>query len=366
MQVEQHKELNMVHFDKRVAAFVKLGKFLKNTDPDSTVKPEKELSVLASELAELIQKVHIHNPWFTEENVRHALAQVSESLDEQRLVEWLSAYVPLKEVTKPKTVAVIMAGNVPAVGFHDLLCVVISGHTFLGKLSSEDKYLLPFIAKVLCAIEPGLAEQIQFTDGQLKGMDAVIATGSNNTARYFDYYFGKYPHIIRRNRNSVAVLTGQETGEQLNLLGKDLFLYFGLGCRNVSKLFVPENYKFDKFYEAIFSYADVVNNNKYGNNYDYNKTVYLMGSQPDLLDNNFLLLKRDEGYSSPIGVLFYETYKDLSSLKEKLTQDEEQIQCVVSSAPELPGSVGFGESQCPRLSDYADGVDTMKFLQGLS
>ncbi|HSH68098.1 MAG TPA: hypothetical protein VLB84_20375 [Bacteroidia bacterium] len=196
-------------------------------------------------------------------------------------------------------------------------------------------------------------------------MDAVIATGSNNSARYFEYYFGKYPSIIRKNRNSVAVLTGAESKEELIELGKDVFHYFGMGCRNVSKLFVPKGYKFDAFYEAMMGYQDVINMNKYGNNYDYNRTVYLMSTDHTLLDNNFLLLKESDSYSSPIGVLFYEFYEDIKKLANRLYKDSSQIQCVVSSGGLIKDSVPFGQTQCPELNDYADGIDTMKFLIGL-
>ena len=182
-------------------------------------------------------------------------------------------------------------------------------------------------------------------------MDAVIATGSNNSARYFEYYFGKYPHIIRKNRNSVAVLTGSESTAELQLLGKDIFQYFGLGCRNVSKLFVPKGYNFNTFFESIYEFQNIVNNNKYGNNYDYNRTVYLMSSNPTLLDNNFLLLKEDATYSSPIGVLFYEYYDDLKSLNQQLENDKEQIQCIVSLEGNWKKSFSFGEAQNPGLKD---------------
>jgi len=246
-----------------------------------------------------------------------------------------------------------------------MLCVLLSGNKFLGKLSSEDKLLLPFLAKILVDIEPGFAEFIDFTDGQLKGMDAVIATGSNNSARYFEHYFGKYPHIIRKNRNSVAVLNGREKKQELAELGKDVFRYFGLGCRNVSKLFVPRNYNFNDFYEAIFEQKEIVNNNKYANNYDYNKTVYLMSNDPGLLDNNFLLLKQDQRYSSPIGVLFYEFYDQITELNARLEKDKDQIQCIVSNDPQVADAIPLGTAQCPGLSDYADGVDTMSFLVGL-
>jgi hypothetical protein len=251
------------------------------------------------------------------------------------------------------------------VGFHDMLCILISGNKFIGKLSSDDKLLLPFVAKVLVAIEPQFEGLIEFKEDQLKGMDAVIATGSNNSARYFEYYFGKYPNIIRKNRNSIAVLTDNETLAELKALGEDVFQYFGLGCRNVSKLYVPKGYKFDDFYSAIFGFKEVINTNKYANNYDYNKTVYLMSSNPTLLDNEFLLLKQDETMTSPIGVLFYEFYDDIKFLNERLERDREQIQCIVSKSEQIKNAIPLGAAQCPQLNDYADGIDTMKFLLGL-
>ena len=353
--------------NNRIKAFITLGNFLKQFSGSEQIQENNPLNTLFyNDFKELINIVHIHNPWFVEENVKNAIGAIADSLEEDKLIEWISKYI--KDITdnkKPLSVAVIMAGNIPMVGFHDMLCVLLSGNKFSGKLSSEDKLLLPFISKVLIAIEPEFAERIEFTEGQLKNIEAVIATGSNNSARYFEYYFGKYPHIIRKNRNSVAVLTGNENINNLRLLGNDVFQYFGLGCRNVSKLFVPKGYKFDTFYESVFNFQNVVNNNKYANNYDYNKTVYLMSSNPTLLDNNFLLLKEDVSYSSPIGVLFYEYYDDINILNLRLENDKEQIQCIVANAPEIKNAIHFGTAQCPQLRDYADGIDTMKFLIGL-
>jgi hypothetical protein len=354
--------INMT-IDARIRPFIVLGEFLRDF---SIGKGKGELQEhFGADLAELAKRIHIQNPWFTEENVLNAFAAIGESLREEEFVEWISVYISKLGERSPKNVAVIMAGNVPMVGFHDMLCVLLSGNRFMGKLSSDDKLLLPFIAKILVHIEPQYSEFISFTDGQLKGMDAVIATGSNNSARYFEHYFGKYPNIIRKNRNSVAVLTGKEKKEDLVELGKDVFRYFGLGCRNVSKLFVPEGYDFSAFYEAIYDQKEIVNNNKYANNYDYNKTVYLMSNDSSLLDNNFLLLKKDATYSSPIGVLFYEHYKNSSELNKKLEAEKEQIQCIVSNEPGIKNAIPFGTAQCPKLNDYADGVDTMKFLTGL-
>ncbi len=356
-----------MQIDKRINSFVKLGAFLKQFSGDNRVETNNPLNDLFyNDFQELIKKVHIYNPWFVEANIRNAIGALAENLNEKNLVEWLSLYIrEISENKKVKNVAVIMAGNIPLVGFHDMMCVLISGNKFTGKLSSDDKYLLPYLTKILIAIEPEFAQYIVFTDGQLKDMDAVIATGSNNSARYFDFYFGKYPHIIRRNRNAVAVLTGNETPEELKLLANDVFLYFGMGCRNVSKVFVPAGYNFDNFYQSVFHFSDVINNNKYANNYEYNRTVYLMANHPSLLDNNFLLLKEDSGYSSPIGVLFYEHYDDLSELNKRLENEKEFIQCIVSKSDLIKDSIPFGKAQCPALTDYADGIDTMKFLIGL-
>ena len=356
--------------DNRIKAFITLGRFLKQFSVTGKKGVTDELDSLNAlfyeDMQELIKTVHIHNQWFTEANVRNSMGALADSLEENALLDWISIYIKdLKEVKEPKRVAVIMAGNVPMVGFHDMLCVLLSGNKFTGKLSSDDKFLLPFVAKILKQIEPEFNNLIEFTEDQLKNIEAVIATGSNNSARYFDYYFGKYPNIIRKNRNSVAVLTGAETTDELKQLGNDVFQYFGLGCRNVSKLFVPQGYVFDTFYESIFDFQDVANNNKYANNYDYNKTVYLMSSNPTLLDNNFLLLKLDASYSSPIGVLFYEFYDDIKVLNKKLETEAEQLQCIVSSSIEIKNAIPFGIAQCPKLNDYADGVDTMRFLVGL-
>jgi hypothetical protein len=253
-----------------------------------------------------------------------------------------------------------LAGNIPLVGFHDLLSVLISGHKALVKTSSNDQHLLKFLVQYLISLDQRFSEKITFVEGKLEGFDVVIATGSNNTARYFEYYFSSKPNIIRKNRNSVAILTGNESHEDLVLLGEDILRYFGLGCRNVSKLFVPKNYNFDAFFKAIFEYQDIVKYEKYANNYDYNKAVYLM-SNYKLLDNGFLTLREDVSYSSPISSVFYEFYEDVASLKNRLQTEHEQIQCIVSNQL-TENSILFGQTQQPKLWDYADNVDTLAFL----
>ncbi len=333
----------------RINALIELGKFLIE------IKVEDEVEV---EVEAILRKAEAENGWFTQNNIKFSLKSWGEVLSEENLQQWISKY-NLKE-TEAKTVAIIMAGNVPLVGFHDFLSVLITGNTVLAKLSSNDKTLLPFLAKKLISIEPEFKNYIEFTEGRLKDFDAVIATGSNNTARYFDYYFGKHPNIIRKNRNSVAVLTGEETIEDLENLANDVFKYFGLGCRNVSKIYIPEDYNFEPFFKGMFSWKEIIHNHKYINNYDYNKAVYLMDSFP-LLDNEFMLLKEDTGFFSPISVLFYEKYTSKYAVKKKLEAEAENIQCLVTKVG-LPNEIPFGKAQNPDLWDYADGVDTVDFL----
>ena len=350
----------MTHHNRNVQAFVKLGEFLGEFCDIHTkqVTPKVANEIWIKKFQDVVGKAHHYNGWFTEENILHSFRQWSAILTDENLINWLSRYELEKNTFK--TVALIMAGNIPLVGFHDLLIVLITGNKALVKLSSNDKLLLPLLTDFLKHVEPSLNDKVKFTEERLDSFDAVIATGSNNTARYFEYYFGKNPNIIRKNRNSVAVLTGNETTAQLRLLGEDIFRYYGLGCRSVSKLFVPKDYNFDTFFKSIYDYKDIIHLAKYANNYDYNKAVYLM-SEFKILDNGFLMLKEDVSYSSPIASVFYERYDVLSSLKQRLREDQEQIQCVVGSGIS-ENEISFGETQKPALHDYADGIDTVEFL----
>ena len=345
------------------SSFVELGNFLRQFSEEGNVK---SASVLHNDLffdnfANLIELSQSHNGWFTPEQVLHSIQSWARALTEDNLNQWLSNYDFSK--IEPKKVGLILAGNIPLVGFHDFLSVLISGHNVLVKTSSNDQYLLKFLANYLIAVEPNLNSKITFVEGKLEGFDAVIATGSNNTARYFEYYFKEKPSIIRKNRNSVAVLDGTESHEDLVGLGEDIFRYFGLGCRNVSKLFVPKGYNFDNFFKAMYEYRDVIHYEKYANNYDYNKAVFLM-SNFQLLDNEFLTIKEDVSYASPISSVFYEFYENLEEIKSRLNADAEQIQCVVSNNL-IENSVAFGQTQQPKLWDYADNVDTLAFLNSL-
>lgn len=343
--------------------FIKTGDFLRifsKTNPDLSFLNDAQKELYTQIKLQIDNLVH-HNGWFTKENILFAFEQWANALEKESLDKWLENYefhIP----KKPKTIGIIMAGNIPLVGFHDFLSVLISGNSALVKLSSNDQKLVPLLAQFLINEDDYFASRIVFTDEKMENFDAIIATGSNNTARYFNHYFEKYPNIIRKNRNSVAVLTGQETPEELNALGEDIFRYFGLGCRSVSKLFVPKDYNFDAFFQAIFNWNSIMNHAKYANNYDYNKAVYLM-SEFKLLDNGFLLLKENESFGSPIGSLFWERYTDEEELQKKLTTNAENIQCVVGN---LAGGVSFGKSQQPALWDYADGIDTLDFLIHLS
>lgn len=345
------------------SSFVELGNFLRQFSEEGNVKAASVLQndLFFDDFASLIVLSQSHNGWFTPEQVKFSVQSWAKALTEDNLNQWLSNYDFSK--IEPKKVGLILAGNIPLVGFHDFLSVLISGHDVLVKTSSNDQHLLKFLAKYLIAIQPELNSKITFVEGKLEGFDAVIATGSNNTARYFEYYFKDKPSIIRKNRNSVAVLDGTETFEDLVGLGEDIFRYFGLGCRNVSKLFVPKDYNFDNFFKAMYEYRDVIKYEKYANNYDYNKAVFLM-SNFQLLDNEFLTIKEDTSYASPISSVFYEFYENLEEITTRLNADAEQIQCIVSKNL-IPNSVTFGQTQQPRLWDYADNVDTLAFLNSL-
>lgn len=347
--------------DKRINAFVELGRFLSQFKSQEKLDEMEKLNEqFYEDFNYLIDRQKALNGWFTKRFVLDAIDAITGMLQREKLEKWLSRYDI--SIEQSKKVGVIMAGNIPLVGFHDFLTVLILGNELVAKTSSEDSTLIKKIAEVLIAIEPDFSDKIKLVE-KLENFDVVIATGSNNTARYFDYYFGKYPNIIRKNRNSVAVITENDSTEELKALGKDIFQYFGLGCRNVSKLYVPENYDFKTFFEALFDdFKDIIDNNKYANNYDYNKAVYLLGSH-QLLDNNFLLLKEEKSLSSPVAVLHYEYYNNLDELKQHLKTEKENIQCVVSNNTEI-SSIKFGQAQKPELWDYADGVDTMDFLIG--
>ncbi len=335
-----------MNLQERLNAFIKLGTTLKNL-------PE-------SSLDEWYFRATGYNNWFTRENVASAIKAIGFMLEEEKLVNWTKSY-DLGDSTS-KTVAIIMAGNIPLVGFHDFLSVLMAGHSIVAKMSSQDPYLLKKVAEILFEIEPRFENKITLIVKEpVQNFDAVIATGSNNSARYFDQYFSKYPHIIRKNRTSVAVLSGKESKDEIQELGNDIFLYYGLGCRNVNKLFVPEGYDFQFFIQSLESFSTIADHHKWVNNYDYNKSIFLVNREPHL-DSGFFLLKEDKSWVSPISVLFYEFYQSQGDLLSKLKDNNEQIQCTVG---DLPHAIPPGKAQQPELWDYADGVDTMEFLNKL-
>ena len=312
-----------------------------------------------SEFSQLNEAIANQNPWFTPENVRMALLGIAKLLDKNELIKWTSTYQ--LNPSQVKTIGLAMAGNIPLVGFHDFLCVLIAGHKVKAKLSSSDSILLPHLANKLISIEPSFNGFIHFEE-RLNHVDGVIATGSDNTARYFEYYFRSIPHIIRKNRSSCAVLSGKEKVEGLTRLGSDVFSYFGLGCRNVSKLFLPKDYSMTNLFPAWDNYSHLVHHHKYANNYDYQKSILLVNKIP-FYDNGFVLMKEEEASVSPISVLFYEYYQDMQDLNSKIESHGGKTQCIVSDKKWVTGSEDFGAAQFPGLSDYADNMDTLAFLE---
>lgn len=327
----------------RIAVFASLGVFLKDE------KKYKEIVLW-------VDSAKHENPWFTKENVQKSLnAIANEFLDKEKLNDFVRKYQIPDNDSQAKKVGVVMAGNLPAVGFHDLLCVILSGHECVAKLSSQDSLLMKALIGKLKEWNP----EIKITIAeQLKGVDALIATGSDNSARHFEYYFRNVPHVIRKNRTSVAIITGKESAEELRNFGNDIFSYFGLGCRNISKVYVPQNYDFVPFFEAIETFNPIIHHTKYLNNYEYNKSILLVNGVKHF-DNGFLLVTPSATLVSPISVLFYEEYSDNQSVMKIVEENKEKIQCVVGEGQ----SIKLGNAQAPTLYDFADGLDTMKFLE---
>ncbi len=337
---------------QRISAFVQLGLFINRYASNKPLSSEIKLH---EGLDEIIEVSHLHNNWFIPAFIKEAIINLSVFLDEHTLVLFTSKY---KE-KESKTIALICAGNIPLVCFHDLLCVLLSGNKVLIKLSSDDDVLVPFFLKLLTHYEPLYESQLEFASGRLSNFDAIIATGSNNTASHLNYYFGKYPNIIRKSRTSIAILKGDESNLELKKLGKDIFQYFGLGCRNVNKLFVPRGYSFDLFFESIISYGEVINNKKYGNNYDYHRAIYLLESMP-FLDNNFVMLKESSDLHSPVGVIYFQYYDSELDIESYLNNNQENIQCIVGQK-----YIPFGYSQQPVITEFADKINTLEFLVNL-
>ncbi|MEZ7824964.1 MAG: acyl-CoA reductase [Schleiferiaceae bacterium] len=344
----------MFFSDHRIAAVSRLGQFLREFSSDSPISGG--LADIAEELKVAVTKSHRHNGWFITDNVMFAISSWGDALTEEHLNLWRSSEGGVQEVNR-RRVGVVMAGNIPLVGLHDFISVFLSGHFAVVKMSSDDECLLPVLVKVLLRENPLFEGDWVFVD-RLDNIEAVIATGSDNTSRYFEYYFGKYPNIIRKNRTSVAVLDGTETEQELVALGEDLFRYFGMGCRNVGHLLVPEGYDIQLVFANIVGWDDIVNNNKYGNNYEYYRALFLL-NQDDFLENGFLIVRDNKELHTPVSILHHSTYI-LPKGQDRLEEWGDQIQCVVGH-----GFLPFGTAQLPELWDYADNVNTMAFLGSL-
>lgn len=348
-----------MELSRRIEAFATLGKYLLAAADGSEAHPAPR------KLQEAALHAEVRNPWFTARNISLAYRSWGEALQLAPLQRWCAAYPRLAEEHSPKRVAVVMAGNIPLVGLHDLLSVLVAGHRLLAKLSTKDTVLMQAVIDLLLEIEPAFAQRIDLTEGLLKDFDAVIATGSDNSSRYFDYYFAKYPHIIRGNRHTVAILRGDESDAELATLATDVFAYFGLGCRNVSKLFVPQGFDVLRLFRAFESWDHLAQHNKYLNNFDYNRAIFLM-NRIEFLSSGFLIIREDVALASPISVLHFQRYKDLKAVHAQLAEQSQQLQCIVGKRDMHPKAVALGHAQMPQLWDYADEVDTLAFLQEIA
>ena len=344
--------------ENEIQGFVQLGKLMTALGNEETWSGFSigSTEIEYQKLQEIINKQFVLNGWFSKENVMQSLSSLGNQLSKENLTTWLNDYT---YTSTPQRIGIIMAGNIPLVGFHDFLCVLLSGNNVVAKLSSDDNTLLPALSELLIQYAPSLKNRITFSFGKLGEIDAIIATGSDNSTKYFEQYFGHYPHLFRKNRTSIAVITGNESKEELTALGKDIFSYYGLGCRNVSHLLIPKDFNLNRFFEAIVDYHPIVNHHKYANNYDYNKAVYLMNLM-ELLDNNFVLLRESEELFSPLSMVHYQYYETQKTIDNFLEFQKENIQAIVGH-----NYIPFGEAQSPKLNDYADGVDVMKWLNNI-
>ena len=335
--------------EQKICAFEALGQIMRDGAAGITAGH-------AGVFAGLIDTVQTSNPWFTSGNVRRALAAAGSILTAEKLTIWLSRYPGIDDDREPCTVGVVMAGNIPLVGFHDILSVLITSNRLQAKLSTKDEPLMRAVVETLVSLEPGFKDYIKLSSGSLSGFDAVIATGSNNTSRYFEYYFRNIPSVIRRNRNSIAILDGTETAGELALLGDDIFSYFGLGCRNVSKLYVPAGYDVRALPDSWRSWETLREHYKYAVNYDHNKAVMIVNREP-FTDAGFVLLRQDASLTPPMAVVNYEFYDAPEMPEREAERLKSRLQCVAGH-----GHIPFGKSQQPELWDYADNIDIISFL----
>lgn len=333
----------MLNLQQRIGVLARLQEYMLSDTP---------------EWKNIKENAALQNPWFIPDFIERAVQNIAVYLlDPLTLNSWVKSYDLPQHHPCPANIGITMAGNIPLVGFHDFLCIFISGHRQTIKLSSKDKVLLKHLIGKITGWEKEADQHFSFAE-ILKGCDAFIATGSDNTARYFEYYFRKYPHIIRKNRTSVGILGGNEDGDLLNKLADDVFLYFGLGCRNVTKLYVPCNYDFLPLLNAFKKYASLIENHKYKHNYDYNLAIYIM-NQLYYMTNGSVILSENTSVFSPISVLHYEYYNHTEDIYSSM--NPEDIQCIAG-----PGKISFGSTQSPGLTDYPDGIDTILFLKSIS
>ena len=353
--------MNVLTLERRLEAFARLGRIFLRAAGEDVALPRGDVASV-ERLTTAMPLSHRANPWFDEENVRRALLALGSVLTEEKLRQWTARYPQLQEERPVRDVLVIMAGNIPLVGFHDMLSVLVAGHRLIARTSSRDAGLHRLAAMILTEVEPAFAERITFTRERPQQIDAVIATGSDNTARHFEYHYKGIPAIIRRNRNSLALLDGTESDDELRGLARDIFWYYGLGCRSVSKIFIPKDYDLEERLFPFFREHSAVNRlPSYRHNLAYQRAVFTMDGNP-FLDAGNLLLTEDTALASPIGVLHYERYHDLSYVVNYVATYVDKIQCLAGNIQAHIDPIPFGVCQFPELGDYADGIDTMDFL----
>ena len=346
-----------MNLNNRITLFVKLGRFFSDYINNNLESSER------NKFDKAINESILHNSFFSKKNILKSLLSWSNVLTKKSIDDFLSNYL-IKNKKREKKIAIIMAGNIPLVGFHDFFCVIISGNFAVIKLSSKDSYLFKFILSFLVKENPDFDTKFDVVESKLEIFDAVIATGNNISANQFELYFKKYPKIIRRNRHSIAILNGNETKKEIELLANDIFYYYGLGCRNVSKIFIPNNYNLDILFKSFVLWDEVINKNSYANNYNYYRAIYLLNKEV-FFDNGFVLLKESEKIGSPVGTIYFEYYKSDNQIKEMIKKNNEKIQCIVSNN-NYPKTIKFGETQMPNLNDFADDIDTFNFLLKLN
>ena len=346
-----------MNLNNRITLFVKLGRFFSDYINNNLESLER------NKFDKAINESILHNSFFSKKNILKSLLSWSNVLTKKSIDNFLSNYL-IKIKKREKKVAIIMAGNIPLVGFHDFFCVILSGNFAIIKLSSKDSHLFKFILRFLVKENPDFSTKFDVVENKLQIFDAVIATGNNISANQFELYFKKYPKIIRRNRHSIAILNGNETKNEIELLANDIFYYYGLGCRNISKIFIPNNYNLDILFKSFVLWNEVINKNSYANNYNYYRAIYLLNKEV-FFDNGFVLLKESEKIGSPVGTIYFEYYKSDNQIKEMIKKNNQKIQCIVSNN-NYPKTIKFGETQMPNLNDFADDIDTFNFLLKLN